>query len=83
MPSPLTPSTRNRRITEGRRRFEELKKQTEKMLEEPGFVEQMSKAFAEIGSAMGADAAAMGGAGEGEPAAAAPADAPAAESDSE
>ena len=31
--------------------FEDLKKQTEKLLEEPGFVEQMSKAFEQMGAA--------------------------------
>merc|ERR1712070_1232237 len=34
--------------------FEALKAQTELMLQQEGFMEQMSKAFAEMGSALGA-----------------------------
>jgi pantoate kinase len=33
--------------------FEALKKQTEAMLQEEGFVDQMTKAFSELGSALG------------------------------
>ena len=58
------------------------------MLEEPGFVEQMSQAFADLGGAMGGDAMSKIGAaiGEGEAAAGgatAAKDAPSAENDSE
>ena len=43
--------------------FEALKKQTEAMLENEDFVEQMQKAFSEMGPGMSQAAAAIAGAG--------------------
>jgi len=46
--------------------FEELKKQTEAMLQEEGFVEQMTKALTEMGPGMAQAAAALGAGGDAE-----------------
>ena len=43
--------------------FEALKKQTEAMLQEEGFVEQMTKALTEMGPGMAQAAAALGASG--------------------